>query len=161
MGTIIGSLDAEQSDKVAQALQKGWECWANVELIAWDKKHERFSAQVAIVCHNPSDEKINTSIKEFERRLTTRIRGGDYPDPVINQESFEKIINSNGAWYMVPRAAKPKKSDGTSVSIYRKRQTLADKLAEASINHRAGCTVASYAFIAVIIAVIVLLIWFL
>ena len=154
--TMLGSLSPDDAAAVNSCRERGWDVEARLELVAWSQEDGAWSGEIAIVCRDGSDPEIATALEGFSKRLATRIRGGDHPSPALSQGQFEKVLESGGQWCLTDPAPLPSKNGGKTV--FRRHQTFTDKLVEASMEHRAGCTVASFAALAVIVAAIVALV---
>jgi hypothetical protein len=147
-------------DKEAATLQKlhdeGWDIEAVLSLVMYRQKDHVFSGEVAIFCYDSQMENVS-AIVEFKRQSIKRIKGGDHPKISLHQKNFEKVLSSNGEWFMTKGEPLPKLGKGEA--YFKKRQTATDKMVDMSIEHRAGCTVASTAGLVVIVLLIIGLIW--
>lgn len=157
--TPIGNLPDDAAAKVISTMNRGWEVVARLELVGWDSEEDVYSGEIAIVCHDPSDPEIHAAVTGFSSRLATRIRGGDHPTPCLSQGEFEKVVESGGQWCLTKMAPLPSRKDG--IMVFRRRQTFTDRLVESSMEHRAGCTIATFALFAAIVVGVVALVMFL
>ncbi len=92
----------------------------------------------------------------FLKGIISRIKGGDHPLTSLTQGQFEKVIESQGDWYLTHQAPLPKKDENKI--IFKRRQNFTDKLIDLSIEHRIGCSIISILIFIVIIAAIIALV---
>ncbi len=155
----IGELNGKDADRAANAIERGWTVRGRLSLVAWNSDRREFSAEVAIICHDPSNKAVDEAVERFSAGLGERMASGDHPTPALLQDRFDEMVESGGSRNFASNVPIPKKDDG--FTVFRSRRTLADRLTEASATHRVGCTIASFAFIVALIATIAALVIFL
>ena len=108
---------------------------------------------------NPEGTEAAESLRGFVKRILKRIKGGDHPHVALTQEQFEKVLETRGEWCMTRGAPMPEKRKGEVV--FKRRQSRTEYLQGLSYEHRVGCSIASWSFIALVVVGIVLLVWLL
>lgn len=154
-GMRVGFFDANFSRELAVMQAQGMTLKAILSYVAYteDDAEGHYWGQAAVICYseNPS---IKDACDNFVQGIAAKISEGVRPVISLDQASFEKIIESDGAWIPSQNTALPDTVKGTR--ILKQRRGILDKTIEQGRSGNKGCYVASWAFL---LAVVTLVVW--
>ena len=154
-GVLIGHLNPMVSHTVALYQAKGWEIRYVLSFTALSERPDRgeYWGEAAIIAFSPR------YAEQFERFLTLfsqRAADGLRPNPDLNPQAVESIVNDPSSWRPGAKVKIPQ-GDGRT-AILKDHRTLHDKILDQARRKNPGCYVVGWAFI---IAVIALFLWLL
>ncbi len=155
---FLSGLTQEESDKLYALAQEGWEITAIVTLVTFNMQKSRYTGEATFMCYNPKVEEARHAIEKFERTTIKRVKGGDHPSAKLSQKEFDKVLETDGEWFYTKMTPLPKLPKGEA--YYKKRQSWSDRLIDMSLEHRVGCSIVSFAVIALVIVVVLLIVFF-
>ena len=155
-GRPIGRVTGAVADKIIEYQTRGWDVTAHLTLITLDRERREFSTEVVVFCLSPEDDAIHEALQKFKRGLLRRIKRGENPKPQLTQKDFERVVRTGGEWCYTAIAKEPELRDDEA--FFKRRQSLADRVADLGMDHRIGCSIASIVIIAAIVLLILKLI---
>lgn len=108
--------------------------------------------EMAVICFRQSD---SNAFENFLRGISGKLQEGVRPRIDFDSTGFDRIIQSSGTWLPEQNAAKFTTQKGTV--IMKSHRTLSDKLIEQGRQGNRGCYAISWAFIAIVLALVILL----
>lgn len=157
-GISLGPVPHRVNARLERLLDNGWEVKSLLSLVTYTQDDKKFYAEAAFMCFAPDmSHKVQGAMEEYARQQTKRIKGGDHPSLVLSQENFERVVSSNGGWYMTPRAELTKKQKNRM--SYKSHQSLSDRLVDMSTVHEKGCAVLAVIFMALLFLAAGFIIW--
>ncbi|MCR5845416.1 MAG: hypothetical protein K6G78_02470 [bacterium] len=156
---LLAVVPQEHAARLRELDARGWEIVITPLLVLYTQESKSFSGEFAAMAINPQGAEVAESLRGFVRRILKRIKGGDHPHVTLTQEQFEKVLETRGEWCVTRGAPMPEKRKGEVV--FKRRQSRTEYLQGLSYEHRVGCSIASWSFIALVVVGIVLLVWLL
>ena len=120
---------------------------------AKEAKPSNYWADFLIIGYSPA---YKDEFETFLNNVSKALSNGKRPDLSINQEEFDKIVDSKGKWFPTKTISAPKKEKGTV--ILRSRMTARDKVIEQGRNKNIGCYILSWVFLLAVVTGIIYLI---
>lgn len=155
-GRPIGRVTGAVADKILEYRARGWEVTAHLTLITLDREQREFSTEAVVFCISPEEDSVREALLKFKKGLLRRIKRGENPKPQLSQKEFERVVRTRGEWCYTAVAREPEL--GKDEAFFKRRQSLADRVADLGMDHRIGCSIASIVIIAVIILLVLKLI---
>lgn len=147
-----------EDESLSQALQKGWTIRCLLAYSVYKAEDKTIYGAAACFYYDPSDPEITKALEAFIARTVERINHRAHFNLKLSQEHFTRIIESQGRWFLIKEEPWPKLPKGSV--YYRRRRTFSDRMIDAANRGNKGCLVASWLSMFVIIAGIILLVWF-
>lgn len=151
-GKRVGYFGPEISRKLSVMKAQGMECKAVLAFVAFtDHPNDGiYWGQAAVICFNPS---YAEAFERFIKGISGKLGEGLLPKVDLTRQSVEEIIGSNGEWFPTKREKYPDKQKGTA--IVKKSRSVTDKLVEQGRAGNKGCYLGSWAFLLILVAIIV------
>lgn len=151
-GKRMGYVDASVAEQFDLCKAKGWTTEALLALVAFTEEPEpgEYWGEVVIVSYDPTYE---AAFSVFVENLGKQLSKGIRPDVSLGRESLQKIVDSQGDWLPSGRVPLPKKEKGTA--WVKTQQTGTELLVEQARKGNIGCTIASWAFLLVLVALLI------
>lgn len=150
----LGFLPANVYKRVAKLMDAGWTCRAYPSLSIFDKLHESYSTEVALICSAPGED---ATFDAFAQLMAARIAKGEHPAVALSDKELARVREAGGQWVQTKRTPLPEVKKGTA--YFKTKQTTTERLALAAASGNKGCYVALVAVVLVIIAAICLLVF--
>lgn len=148
----MGFLDEETAEKIDLCNAKNYTTVALLALVAYTEEPTPgyYWGQVAIISYDPHYEiPFSNFIAEVGKKLGDGVR----PDLNLGKDSLQKIIESNGTWLPSARVPLPEKKKGTA--LVKTERSGTERLVGQARKGNIGCTIASWAFLLGVVALIV------
>lgn len=148
----LGFIPQDVFKQVRKCLDEGWTCRAFTSLSIFNKLEDRYLIEAAIICYAPEHAR---ELGKFTDLIAVRIAKGDHPGVALSEKELAHVLEAGGAWADTKPAKLPTLQKGSA--LYKTRQTVTERLANAAAGGNKGCYVAVVAVVVVIIAVVWLL----
>lgn len=151
-GGRIGFYDADFSRQLSVMAARGWVLNALLAFVAYTDQPApgHYWGETVVICYDPSSEQAFSLFVEGVSRL---LASGVRPDVDLGEQGVAKVVESSGAWLPSKRVDMPAKEAGTVVM--KRERKMSEKLIDQGRKGNKGCYVASWAFIALVVAGIV------
>ena len=147
----IGVIEKKYTSALSELLDLDWVIRCRLAYTLYVAEAKSFSAQLACFCYAPwVSEAHKEALERFITNMTYRISGVSHPGLELNQEQFNKVIDSRGEWHLTKDKPWPELPKG--YVYYRRRRTYKDNLIGVAIKGNKGCLIASWAATFLIIA---------
>lgn len=134
-------------------LAQGWTCRAFSTAAVFDKLHDSYWVEAAVICYRTEDA---ATFSTFADTLLARIVKGEHPVVALSAKELTQVIESQGTWDGFKMQKRPKLEKGSA--YYKTKRTMTENMAYAAAEGNKGCYVGLFAVVFVIIFSIV---WFL
>lgn len=148
----LAELHPFDAEPLLRLHDKGWIIDARLSLVVYSEEDKTFRGEAAFICYDPS---CKIPLENFAKNIVRRIGGGEHPGLSLSQEQFNRVLDSNGAWYLTKAVPLPEREQGEV--IFKRHRSWSDVLVEAAVEGNVGCKFASIAFW---VALALLAIWF-
>lgn len=151
-GHEVGIFDHSFARKLGISCAGGMKVKALLSYVAFteEEKGGRYWGEAAVFGYAPSYEDV---FLRFIGGVGEKIQENVRPRIDFDREGIEKILDSNGAWVPEQNLPLPAKERGTV--IMKDHRTLCEKLIEQGRAKNKGCYFVSWAFIILLIAALV------
>lgn len=154
-GKEVGYLDERVVRRLQLAQAKGWVVGAFLSFVAFtegkDDEHPGYYwGEMALLAYDP---KLASVMEAFEETLSKKMADGARPQVDFGQKSVELLMAGPGAWFPTDSAPRPKIGKGSS--LLKDHRTPNERLIEQSRKGNIGCYIASWAFIILMVALVV------
>ena len=146
----MGFLPEKVFKQVNELLEAGWTCRAFASTVIFDKPHETYWVEVAVICYRPDDAAI---FDPFVDAVVKRMAKGDHPAIALSSKELEHVIESAGQWSDVKSQQLPRLEKG--MAYYKTKRMLTENLAYAAAEGNKGCYVGLFVVLFLIIFCIV------
>lgn len=152
-GKKMGYLEPKIASQVDLCKAKGWTTIAILALVAFSEEPSPglYWGEVVIISYDP---KYESDFSVFVEGIRKQISKGVRPKVTLGPDSLQTIISSHGNWLPADRVALPKKEKGTA--WVKTERTGTEALVEQARKGNIGCTIGAWAFLLVLVALIVL-----
>ena len=153
-GSVVSCLKGVDVSELNDLERSGWTIECRMALSLYHSKEKCFSGEVAWMAYNATAADERLAIEEFIKGISARIAHGAHPVLALDQAQFERVLQSQGRWYMtkdIPLGRLP-----TGTIVHRRKRGLSDWLITAALRYRVGCTVVTWGFFLAVAAVIYL-----
>lgn len=140
----IATLDAKVSKRLADLRNRGWDIQVRLSVVFYEQEIKRFWGEAAAMAYDPNASCPTSGVQNFIGHIVKRIQDGDHPNVKLNQEQFEHVLDSDGAWYLTKSLPLPKIKSGQAV--FKRRMQPLEHLTEAAVKGNKGCLVGSIVF---------------
>lgn len=147
---VMGFLPDKVFRQVDKLLEEGWTCRAFVSAVIFDKPHETYWIEVALICYRPEDAAI---FEPFVDAIAKRMAQGDHPAIALSAKELDHVIESGGQWAEVKSQQLPKLEKG--MAYYKTKRMFTENLAYAAAAGNKGCYVGLFVVLFLIIFCIV------
>lgn len=147
-----GCFDASVSREISLLQAKGLVCKAVLSFVAFtDHPGEgHYWGEVALICYNPA---YDAAFSKFIAAVARRMGDGLRTEVDFGAEGFERIVASDGEWVPSQTIPMPDKSKG--MAIMKSRRKISDKLIEQGRRGNKGCYIVSWAFLLIVVALVI------
>lgn len=151
-GKKMGYLEPKTASQVDLCKAKGWTTIAILALVAFSEEPSPglYWGEVVIISYDP---KYESDFSVFVEGIRKQISKGVRPKVALGPDSLQTIISSHGNWLPTDRVALPKKEKGTT--WVKTERTGTEALVEQARKGNIGCTIGAWAFLLVLVALIV------
>ena len=151
-GKKMGYLEPKTASQVDLCKAKGWTTIAILALVAFSEEPSPglYWGEVVIISYDP---KYESDFSVFVEGIRKQISKGVRPKVALGPDSLQTIISSHGNWLPPDRVALPKKEKGTA--WVKTERTGTEALVEQARKGNIGCTIGAWAFLLVLVALIV------
>lgn len=146
----MGFLPDKVFKQVDKLLEEGWTCRAFVSAVIFDKPHETYWIEVALICYRSEDTAI---FEPFVDAITKRMVQGDHPAIALSAKELDHVVESGGQWAEVKSQQLPKLEKG--MAYYKTKRMFTENLAYAAAAGNKGCYVGLFVVLFLIIFCIV------
>ncbi|MDR2957860.1 MAG: hypothetical protein LBU61_06775 [Coriobacteriales bacterium] len=146
---VIGFAEGAEISHLNALEQAGWLVECRLSLSVYHPDQKSYSGEVAWIAYNSAIDKKWQAFQAFIDNLTFRIAFGTHPGLALDQQQFEQVLRSKGQWCLtkdVPIDPLP-----SGALIHKRSRSLADRLVHTAIQHRLGCNIAAWVFIALLL----------
>jgi len=154
---VIVDLDELSAKRLAQLEERGWTVHIHLSAVFYEDSRQHYTGEAAVMAYDPSSGLDNESFETFIGHIVSRIQDGDHPGLTLNQENFEKVIGSKGAWYLTKAVPLPRTKPGEAV--FKRRMQPHEHLTEAAAEGNRGCYAGGIIFWIVVALVVIWAIW--
>jgi hypothetical protein len=159
-GRRIALLEGASAARLTKLQEKGWIIRPLLAYTVYRVADRSFVGHFACLCYSSQlDEEVKSALEALVGGIAERIASGSRPRLDLNQEQFVKVIESKGAWCLMPELPWPELPEGSV--FYRRRRSFNDRLISAGLEGNKGCFVAAWAGMALMVLAIVAIIWWL
>lgn len=151
-GIRMGTLSEKTAQKIDIQEAKGWKVTALLACVVFvnEPKPGEYWGQIVLIAYDPAhEEAFSTFVKTIGEQLAKGIR----PAVDLGNDGVSRVIESKGLWVPTGRVPLPQLKKGAT--FIKTERTSTDKLVAQARKSRIGCTVVSWAFIIIVIAVII------
>ena len=147
----VGFLDADGSRKLQLANARGQKIRVLLSFVAYSDTPEpgHYWGEVAVICFNPA---YAEEMDAFADRVGARMADGVRPAVNLGSSAVQKIFDEKD-WVPTDTVPLPKKEKG--MAVLKDRQSMSEKMIEQGRARNKGCYAVSWAFIVVIVIVII------
>lgn len=151
-GFRMGVLSEKVAQKIDVCAAKGWKTVALLACVAFtsDSKPGEYWGQVVIISYDPTYEE---AFAPFVKTIGENLAKGIRPAVDLGNDGVKRVIESKGLWVPSGRVPLPKLKKGEA--YLKTERSSTDKLVAQARKTRVGCTVVSWAFIIIVVAVII------
>lgn len=154
-GADVGYLDARGVRDVQLAQARGWQTVALLSYVAFtqgtgEDNPSHYWGEMAVIAYDP---KISEPMEVFLDELSKRMADGARPQVDFGEQAVEQLVSSGGTWFPSDRAPRPKLQKGSS--LIKDHRTPNERLIEQSRKGNIGCYIAGYAFIGILLALVI------
>ena len=146
----MGFLPDRVYRQVDKLLEEGWTCRAFASAVIFDKPHEAYWVEVAVICYRSEDASI---FEPFVSAIAKRMAKGEHPAIALSSKELEHVIESAGQWSDVKSQQLPKLEKG--MAYYKTKRMMTENLAYAAAEGNKGCYVGLFVVLFIIIFCIV------
>ena len=146
----MGFLPDKVFKQVDRLLDDGWTCRAFASAVIFDKIHDIYRVEVAVICYR---EKDAAAFEPFVASLMGRMAKGDHPVVSLSPKEVDHVIETGGQWADVKTRKLPKLDMGTA--YYKTKRTMTENMAYAAAEGNKGCYVGLFVVVFLIIFSIV------
>lgn len=148
----MGILSEEIAEEIDLCDAKGWNTVALLSYVAYTQNEEvgTYWGEVAIVSYDPAYEK---EFQVFLKKLRAKMASGVRPDLNLGTKALNELIQKGGNYMPSGRVPMPKLSKGQV--FVKQERTTTEYLVNQAREGNKGCYFLSYAFIFIVIALIV------
>jgi hypothetical protein len=145
------------SEKVAQKIDvyeaKGWKVVALLACVAFteESKPGKYWGQVALMAYDPAQEEV---FDTFSTTIGEQLAKGIRPAIDLGTNGVTRVIESKGLWVPTGRVPLPQLKKGST--FIKTQRSSTDRMVAQARKSRIGCTVASWGFVIIVVAVIIL-----
>ena len=151
-GAQIGFFDAKTSRGLSLYKAQDMTLKALLSFVAYDESPDpgAYWGEVAVICYPPSEAEVfETYIKDLSKRMAQGIR----PEVDLDEQRYQRVIDSKGSWTPTATIPLPKMKPGSA--FVKTRQSLFEGIVEQGRKGNKGCYLISCLFLAAIVVLIV------
>ncbi len=151
-GGMVGYFDPALSRKLQVFAARGWKLCALLSFVAFTEKPDpgHYWGQAALICYDPKHEQtFVTFIDAVAKKLMDGIR----PEIDLGSQGVDHVLESDGTW--MPKKTIPLPSQNKGTAIMKSRRKPSEKMIEQGRRGNKGCYIASWAFLLLIVALII------
>lgn len=151
-GALIGFFDEDLTHQLSVLSARGWKLQALLSFVAYtdDPAPGFYWGQAAIICY---DTEVEQAFDIFVEGVSKRLADGTRPAIDLGEQGVNQVVEHKGAWQPKKTLSLPQEQDRTV--IMKSQQKMSEKLIEQSRKGNKGCYVASWAFLLVLVALII------
>lgn len=149
----IGFFDHAFSRQLSLYQAEGMTLTALLAFVAFTEQPEpgHYWGQVAVFAYNPREE---TAFNSFINGISKALANGVRPKIDLEASGIDRVTSSQGEWIPSDRQPLPTKEKGTA--IIKSRRSITDRMIEQGRQHNKGCYFLSWAFLLLIVALIII-----
>lgn len=151
LSLVLYTEDRSEDDKIAKA--SGNQTSSSVKHQNVSRETSGYWGEMAVICFQQTE---SGAFETFLQGISGKLQEGIRPRIDFDSIGFDRIIQSNGTWLPEQNASKLSTQKGTV--IMKSHRTLSDKLIEQGRQGNKGCYAISWAFIAIIVVLVIVLI---
>ena len=151
----IGYFNVDGSRKLQLANARGQKIRALLSFVAYTDTPEPglYWGEMAVFCFNPAYEK---EMNAFIDRIAKSLGEGVRPNIDLGSSAVRKIFDEPG-W--IPKETVPLPKKETGMAVLKDHQSISEKMVEQGRANNRGCYIVSWAFIAIVVVAIVLVVF--
>ena len=150
----VGYFDENDSHKIRLLQAREWKIHILMSLLAYSSEPApgHYWGEMCVIAYHPSlEEPMGVFVDGIKEMLGQGLR----PQIDLNESAVDTIVKQNGDWKPNDRVPLPEKKE--NMAIIKSKRSVSEKLVEEGRKGKIGCYIVSYAFIVVIVALIVLI----
>lgn len=160
-GDSLGTVSPSGRLAIREAIEEGWTrfCW--LSLVYYDSASKAYGGEVVFQMFNvkPSQTKEQANLEAFARHTSERLAAGKRPDVALTGDSWDQVVET-GDWATDAQEPLPLDTQrGGGKVVFKRRRSLADKMAMGLIDRKPGCLASVVAAALVVVMVILLALW--
>ena len=154
-GKSVAYLENRAVRRVQLAQAKEWQTLAYLSYFAFTQAKKAgepgtYWGEVALIAYDP---KLEPVMEPFLKKLSSKMADGARPQVDFGEKAVDQLVQSKGEWFPTDTAKRP--SMGKGSEIIKDHRTPNERLIEQSRKGNIGCYILSYAFIGVLLALVV------
>lgn len=148
----VGFFSPAFSRKLSILAAEGLDMRAVLSYVAYsgDPEPGHYWGEAAVIAFSPADA---AAFERFIAQVSARMADGVRTNVAFEGEGVKRIIDSDGTWVPTQTVPMPEKRKGSV--IMKSHRSMLDKTIEQGRARKTGCYILSWAFIIVVIALIV------
>lgn len=156
-GNLIGFFDEQTTHQLSLCEAREWEIRSLLSFVALTENPEPGFCwgEAALICF---EKKHSDAFDAFVEGVSKKLANGVRPDIDLGEIGVTSVLESQGSWLPSRTIPLPEKKSGTVIMKYDRR--ISEKMIDKAREGNNGCLIVGWAFIAVIILVIVLVVLF-
>jgi hypothetical protein len=154
-GRVVGVVDGDRVAHLNALEQDGWVVECRLALSIYHQSEKSFSGELAWMAYTSAEEQHIKAIQGFIKGISSRIAFGMHPSLELDQSQFARVLRSQGQWDQTKELPLEPLERGSVT--HKRRRSMADWLVAAALEHRIGCNIASWAFLAAMAISLILL----
>lgn len=154
-GIKMGTVDDKILDKVEVLKAKGWTVTALLVFVAFTEEPQPgyYWGELALIAYDP---KYEAAFSNWISLVSKKLGSGVRPDLKLGSKGFNQVVESDGSWFPSGRHQLPPKQKGTA--IVKSERSSTERLVDQARKNNIGCTIVGWAFILVLVALLVYII---
>jgi len=152
---VVGVVEGRVIKELNKLEQAGWLVECRMALCLYNQQDKAFSGELVFMAFNNATQPYLKIFESFMANITSSLAFGTRPGMELDQQQFEQLLKSRGTWYPTTDIPLPPLTKGTV--IHRRRRSMSDWIIFVAYEHRIGCNIATWIFLAAILAVVIYL----
>lgn len=150
-GSLVAFFDEDTSRTLSLCEAKGWTTKAILSFVAYSEQPEPglYWGESALICYDPRE----TAFEHYISVLGKRIADGNRPEVDLGEQGVRQVIESNGEWTPTKLLSLPKMKPGSA--LLKTRRSISERLVEQGRKGNKGCYLISWAFLLLLVAVLI------
>jgi len=156
---VVGRVAGPEIRELNELESQGWQVECRLVFSIYHSDDKRFSGEVAWFAYDSQTEAEWQAFANFIEGIAFRISFGMHPGLNLDQQQFQRVLKSHGQWDQTKDV--PPEPLPAGALIHKRSRNLSDRLVHSALEHRLGCNIATWIFLAaILLLVIFLFVWF-
>jgi hypothetical protein len=151
-GALVGYFDESISRQLSLYVAREWKIQAILSFVAYSEIPEPglYWGEVALICF---DAHASAYFDRYTSAIAARMANGVRPEIDLGEQGINRVFENKGAWSPAKSVPTVEKLPGGTV--LKMRRSFKENLVEKARNKNKGCLIFSWAFLALIIVILV------